>query len=83
MPRSSIVTISYNGAREALRATARRIRGYAGQDAELHRIMRELMEEAERFHQVMPERLRKVHFAASSHALRSRDFEGKARRVTG
>ncbi len=71
----------YDGAREALRATARKIRGYAGKDPELHRIMRELQEEAERFHQVMPERMRKVHYAASSHALRSRDVEGKARRV--
>ena len=71
----------YDGAREALRATARKIRGYADKDPELHRIMRELFDEAERFHQVMPERMRKVHYAASSHALRSRDVEGRARRV--
>ena len=68
----------FDGARNALRSTARRIRGYAGNDPVLHRIMRGLMTESEQFHRVMPERMRKEHYAMSSHRLRSRDIEGKA-----
>ena len=70
----------YDGAREALRATARKIRGYAGKDPELHRIMRELMDESERFHGVMQERSLKEHYAMSARYMRSRDVEGKALR---
>ena len=72
----------YDGAREVLRATARRIRGYAVDDPELHRIMSELRAESEQFHRAMPERLRKQHYAMSRQHMRSRDIEGKARRYT-
>ena len=71
----------FDGAREALRSTARRIRGYAGNDPELHRIMSELRAESEQFHRAMPERSRKQHYAMSRHHMRSRDVEGKARRT--
>lgn len=72
----------YDGAREALRATARKIRHYAGDDPELQRIVSELRAESERFHHVMEERVRKEHYAMSGYALRSRDLEGKALRRT-
>ena len=54
----------YDGAREALRSTARRIRGYAGDDPELHRIMSELRTESEQFHRAMPELLERCLCAA-------------------
>jgi hypothetical protein len=69
-----------DGARDALRSTARKIGGYAGDDPELHRIMDDLKRESEEFHRAMPERMRKQHYAMSSHAMRSRDVEGKARK---
>ena len=72
----------YDRARHVLRATARRIRRYAGNDPELHRLMSELQAESERFHRAMPERMRKRHYAMSSHRMRSRDFEGKAMKST-
>ncbi len=72
----------FDAAREVLRATARRIRGYAGKDPELHRIMSELRAESEQFHRAMPERMRKQHYAMSRQHMRSRDVEGKARRYT-
>ena len=72
----------YDGAREVLRSTARRIRGYAGDDPELQRIMSELRTESEQFHRAMPERMRKQHYASSRQHMRSRDVEGKAKRTT-
>lgn len=70
----------YDRARDALRATARKIRGYAGKDPVLRRIVDELSAESEQFYRVMAERTRKQHYAMSSHRLRSRDIEGKAQR---
>lgn len=72
----------YDAAREALQTTARRIGGYAGDDPELHRVMDELRAESERFHRAMPERMRKQQYAMSRQHMRSRDVEGKARRVS-
>ena len=72
----------YDAAREALRATARRIRGYAANDPELHRIMSQLRAESEQFHRAMPERMRKQHYAMSRQHMRSRDLEGRAKRHT-
>ena len=68
----------FDGARDVLRSTARRIRMYAGQDPVLIGLMEQLMRESEMFHRVMAERSRKQHYAMSHRRLRSRDFEGKA-----
>jgi Ca-activated chloride channel homolog len=70
----------FDGARDALQATARKIRGYAGDDVVLQGIVEALMQESEQFHRVMAERARKEHYARSSHAMRSRDAQGKALR---
>lgn len=70
----------YDGARDALRSTARRIRMYAAGDPVLIGIIEQLVRESEMFHRDMAERSRKAHYATSNHRLRSRDFEGKAQR---
>ncbi len=70
----------FDRARDALRSTARKIGAYAGDDSVLQGIVEGLMRESETFHRVMNERVRKEHYAMSSHALRSRDIEGKALR---
>lgn len=71
----------YRAARAVLEATARRIRGYAGDDAELRRIADELAQAAETFERVMPERSRKVAYAQSAYALQSRAADGAAMRA--
>ncbi len=71
----------FDGAREVLRSTAHRIRVYAAGDPVLIGIMEQLLRDAEVFHRVMAERSRKEHYATSHHRLRSRDSEGKARKV--
>jgi len=68
----------YDAAREALEATARRIRGYAGDDEELQRIAHELQGEAAMFLRELPERYRKERFAASHYDLQSRTAQGAA-----
>jgi hypothetical protein len=73
----------YDAASHALKATAKKIRAYAGKDPELRQIVDGLMAESEMFGRVMQERSRKEHFAMSSHAMQSRDAVGKARRVRG
>jgi hypothetical protein len=70
----------YRGARAVLEATARRIRSYAGDDAELRRIADELRSEAATFERVMPERSRKVAYAQSVYTLQSRAADGAAMR---
>jgi Mg-chelatase subunit ChlD len=70
----------FDRAREALQATARKIRGYAGEDPVLRGIVDALMAESEQFHRVMEERTLKERYAMSSHHLRSRDVQGKALR---
>ncbi len=67
-------------ASEELKATARKIRGYAGADPELGAIIDGLLREAEVFGRVMVEAQRKMVFASTAYALRSRDVQGKARR---
>jgi Mg-chelatase subunit ChlD len=71
----------YRGARAVLEATARRIRGYAGDDDELRRIADDLLAEASTFERVMPERTRKVAYAQSAYILQSRAADGAAMRV--
>lgn len=67
-----------DGAREALRSTARRIRTYAAGDPVLDGLIERLLSDSELFHRVMAERSRKEHHAMSHWRLRSRDFEGRA-----
>ena len=70
----------FRGARAVLEATARRIRSYAGRDAELLQIADELVGQAAMFERVMPERSRKVAYAESAYALQSRFVDGSAMR---
>jgi hypothetical protein len=70
----------YEAASEALTATARKIRGYVKGDGQLRAIADGLSREAEAFGRVMAEPSRKMVFAQSAHALRSRDDTGRARR---
>jgi Ca-activated chloride channel homolog len=70
----------YEAARDVLRATAKRIRSYAGRVSELRKLAEELAAEADRFAAPMaPLMLKEAHYA-SSVMSRSRDFEGHARR---
>jgi Ca-activated chloride channel family protein len=70
----------YAAASDALKATARKIRDYAGGDPELGSVVNGLLQEAEAFGQVMFEPQRKALFASNAYALRSRDLQGRARR---
>ena len=71
----------YQAAQQAIRATARRIRKYAGHDQELRSIVDGLEAEEGRFVAPMPEMSRKMAFAASSYEMNSRSVVGKA--ITG
>jgi Ca-activated chloride channel family protein len=67
----------YERARQVLRATAHRIRGYAGNDAELRRIASELEAEVPQFATAMGTlALKEKHFEAYN-ACRSRDVQGR------
>jgi hypothetical protein len=68
----------YVGARHAVEATARRIRGYAGRDSELRAIVSAMEAETQRYAAPMPEMSRKMAFASSHYSMRSRDETGKA-----
>lgn len=70
----------FQAASEALMATAKKIRSYAGRDAELGAIVEGLLREAETFGRFMEERSRKMHYASSAYELRSREATGMARR---
>jgi len=70
----------YQTASEALKATARKIRGYAGSDTELRSMADGLLAEAEMFGHVMQERSRKAAYAMSANVMMSRDIQGRARR---
>lgn len=70
----------YQGARQVLEATARRILSYAGNDPELNRLASELLRERERFGAMMDAMaLKEQHFAAYSR-VRDRDAAGRSRR---
>lgn len=70
----------FGRAREVLDATAKRIRTYAGQDAELQAIAAELESGTQEFAAPMDAaRLKQVHFA-SANALHSRDALGRSMR---
>jgi Ca-activated chloride channel family protein len=70
----------YDAASEALKATAKKIRGYAGGDSELVAIAYGLHREADLFGQAMAETNRKAFHAQSAYAMRSRTVAGMARR---
>ena len=72
----------YEEARRALRATARRISGYAGHDVELRALRDALEGEAETMAAPMPELARKLAFASASYERASRSVLGKAVRST-
>jgi len=68
----------YEGARRILDGTARRIRGYAGQDRVLRELIDELREEQVTYAAPMAEpSLKRAHFA-SANMLRSRDAAGRS-----
>jgi Ca-activated chloride channel family protein len=68
----------YDGARHAVEATARRIRGYAGRDTELRAILADLEGQVQELAAPMMEMDRKLMYATSSYQLRSREPDGKA-----
>ena len=71
----------FDRARRVLERTAKRIRGYAGGDAELEALWRALLSEVERFAErpMSAMQLKSAFFAAESTA-RNRGTDGKARR---
>jgi hypothetical protein len=70
----------FDGARHLVEATARRIRGYAGRDAELRAILAELDGAITELAVPMMEMERKQMYARSSYAMRSRMEDGQARK---
>ena len=70
----------WDAARTMLRSVARRIRSYAGDDPILLGIVAELERESEAWARPRPEEDRKVRYAVSAYALRSRSQLGAAER---
>jgi hypothetical protein len=70
----------YDGARHAVEATARRIRGYAGRDPELRAILADLESQVQELGVPMEEMSRKRMYAQASFVMSSREPDGKARR---
>lgn len=73
-------TGDFAAAKSALRRVHDRIRGYAGDDRELHAIVAELQSETKRFAAHLDEFSLKETYFASSNAMRMRTVEGKARK---
>jgi len=71
---------AYEEARQVLRRTAARIRGYAGNDPGLRALAEELEAEAADYGQFMAEAERKSRHALSSMLMSSRDMYGKSRK---
>ncbi|HEY7522742.1 MAG TPA: VWA domain-containing protein [Candidatus Limnocylindrales bacterium] len=70
----------YAGARALLAGVAGRVRGYAGSDIALNRVVERLGEDETAFARPMAEEQRKRAFFAASALLRTRDAEGRSRR---
>lgn len=70
----------YGAARQAVRSVARRIAGYASDDAELREVVAQLAAEEQRWAAPAQELARKVAFASANYSLRSRGPEGRASR---
>ena len=77
---SSTLSGDYDGARHAVEATARRIRGYAGRDPELRAILADLESQVQELGVPMEEMSRKRMYAQASFVMSSREPDGKARR---
>jgi hypothetical protein len=71
----------YEVARDRLRATARRIRSYAGHDAELLAIVEELEREAEYWTVVREESTRKLAYADAMYSLKRQMPTGASMRI--
>ena len=74
-------TGDFDAARRRVSATARRIRGYAGRDAELRRILEDLEQESAVMAAPMMEMNRKRAYFASANLMRSRSAMGQAMKV--
>jgi Ca-activated chloride channel family protein len=70
----------YTDARHALQSVARRIKGYAGSDAELNELAGQLIAEEAAFSSAMPEMDRKRRHFTSANIQRSRGTDGQAQR---
>ena len=70
----------FTRAQQIVQATAERIRGYAGDDPALNRLVRELLEELHFYSRPSGEMDRKVRYYASQNIMRSRDQTGKSKR---
>ena len=68
----------YAAAEHIVESTARRIRKYAGRDAELRKVISELEQESVQFNAPMAPQALKVAHAASLYSLQSRAYDGKA-----
>ena len=69
----------FDGAKDALRSTARRIRAYASKDAVLRGLVGELQDESERYAAPVAAAMLKEDYYASHYAARMRDASGKTR----
>jgi Ca-activated chloride channel family protein len=70
----------YAAARQAVHSVARRIAGYAQDDADLREVVAKLGEDEQRWAMPAPEMARKAAFASANYSLRSRGPEGRASR---
>jgi hypothetical protein len=70
----------YEAARRILGATSRRIRAYAGRDAEMRGMAKELESEGDTFSAPMPAMAPKEAHFASANLARTRDAQGRSRR---
>jgi Ca-activated chloride channel homolog len=68
----------FAGAQRVMEATARRIRKYAGRDADLRQVVEDLEGDVNRFAQPMAAPALKQAYASTNYALRSRAPDGKA-----
>ncbi len=72
----------FDGARRALKSTARRVSEYAGRDHDLREILAQLEQETAVMAAPMPEMQRKVAFAAASYLQASRAPDGTANKAS-
>lgn len=68
----------FGQARWVLEATAKRIRRYAGRDADMRALVAELEAETPRFSAAMPAMMLKEAHFRSANAARSRDIQGRS-----
>ena len=71
----------YKGASHSLQSTATRIRSYAAADPQLIAIAEQLEREATQYATAMTELSRKKAYSEAVSDLRSRDAQGRARKV--